>query len=265
MLTRSHSLGRRNWSARVVALVCAVAALSAISAAPAGATGPSYPGETLSLALQGSSVQGQVTTIVASGNNADDNGCCYDLWLYAKDANVDNTCAASQADENNTWGNDMGHETVLATASDETYGAGSFSVVVKKVFDGSGPVLLCGYTNWSYDTAANAQLSFTVLPSGGGASGGGGGGTTSPGARPTTVTKPRVSRAGTKLICTPGQWSNAGKFSYTWLVNRKVELGARGRQLRISAGLHGHKVQCRVTASNAAGKTTAVSSPYRVP
>ena len=83
-------------------------------------------------------------------------------------------------------------------------------------------------------------------------------------ARPANVSKPRVRRSGKKLVCKRGRWSNGPtRFSYAWLVNGKAKKGARRQKLPITRKLRGRRVQCKVTASNAAGSSTVVSRRYR--
>jgi len=82
-------------------------------------------------------------------------------------------------------------------------------------------------------------------------------------AKPANESKPRVKRAGRRLVCTPGQWLNAPTaYAYQWLVDGKA--GREGRRLAVTRRLRGHKVRCRVTASNAGGASTALSRAVRV-
>lgn len=84
-------------------------------------------------------------------------------------------------------------------------------------------------------------------------------------AEPVNIKRPHVTRSGKKLVCNKGLWSNNPTgYSYGWLVNGKVKSGADGRTLRITSKLKGRKVRCKVTASNGAGATTALSRSYRV-
>jgi hypothetical protein len=74
-----------------------------------------------------------------------------------------------------------------------------------------------------------------------------------------------VTRWAKTLICNPGRWSNhASAYAFGWLVAGKPKKGANGRKLGVTRTLRGHTVQCSVTASNAAGGTTAVSRPLRI-
>jgi DNA-binding CsgD family transcriptional regulator len=128
-----------------------------------------------------------------------------------------------------------------------------------------GRFLICAYTNdGATATLATASLILDVQGAGAPAP------THSPTspapqgmARPANVTKPRVRRSGGKLLCNRGRWRNSpSHYSYRWLVNGRAKRGARGQTLRITRQLRGRRVQCTVTASNAAGATIARSRPY---
>lgn len=71
----------------------ASAAAAAALVAPAAATA----GSTLTVTLQGEAKQGQVVTFVASGTNSNPESGSNYLFIYAKDARVDPTCAPSQS------------------------------------------------------------------------------------------------------------------------------------------------------------------------
>jgi hypothetical protein len=74
-----------------------------------------------------------------------------------------------------------------------------------------------------------------------------------------------VRRSGRTLICNRGRWSNSpSHYSYGWLVNGKAKKGASGQKLRLKRKLRGRRVQCTVTASNAAGVTKAASRHLRI-
>ena len=84
-------------------------------------------------------------------------------------------------------------------------------------------------------------------------------------ARPANTRRPRVTRAGKKLTCHPGAWSNAPTaYAYRWTVDGKTRKGAAARKLSVSRKLRRHTVQCRVTASNAGGRATATSPAFKV-
>jgi hypothetical protein len=74
-------------------------------------------------------------------------------------------------------------------------------------------------------------------------------------AAPVNVTPPKVKRSGKALTCSHGRWSGATSFSYRWLVDGARR--SRGRTLRVTRALRGHRVQCAVTA----GGVTATSAP----
>jgi hypothetical protein len=58
-------------------------------------------------------------------------------------------------------------------------------------------------------------------------------------------------------VATPSASSSASR-SYRWSVGH-----ASGRKLKVRRSLRGRKVACRVTATNAAGSTTASSEAVR--
>ncbi len=84
-------------------------------------------------------------------------------------------------------------------------------------------------------------------------------------ARPENVARPKVTRSGRRLVCSRGTWSESpSRYRYQWRVNGKRTARASGRSLRITRAMRGRKVQCGVTATNAAGSTTAFSRALRV-
>ena len=87
--------------------------------------------------------------------------------------------------------------------------------------------------------------------------------TASPTALPRNTRRPRLTRSGSTLTCRRGSWRNAGRFSYAWRVNGIANKGAKPR-LAVGKALHRRSVSCSVTASNAAGTTTASSAQLRV-
>jgi hypothetical protein len=124
-----------------------------------------------------------------------------------------------------------------------------------------GRWLLCGYTHDNVNiTRAAASLSVTVSaasapvpPSSAGPP--------PPLARPANATAPRITRSGRRLVCDPGRWAGVTSgYTYRWSGGTR----RRGRTLIVTPGLRGRTVRCSVTASNAAGTTTAVSRPRRV-
>jgi hypothetical protein len=88
-------------------------------------------------------------------------------------------------------------------------------------------------------------------------------------ARPTVEQKPRIkgkARGGRRLKASPGTWSDSPtSFRYTWLrCNapgkhcRTIRRGTRSTY-RLRTADVGHRLRVRVTATNAAGQSTATS------
>jgi hypothetical protein len=76
---------------------------------------------------------------------------------------------------------------------------------------------------------------------------------------PLNRSRPELTRSGDTLTCGRGSWHNAVAFSYAWRVNGVVKKDAKPT-LGMSNNRQRHSVSCSVTASNAAGKTTAASA-----
>jgi hypothetical protein len=74
------------------------------------------------------------------------------------------------------------------------------------------------------------------------------------------VTDPGHAPAiGDELSCASGTWSNSPSFAYRWLRNGNEIGGATFSTYAVVAEDEGKALQCRVTATNAAGSTQAVS------
>lgn len=82
--------------------------------------------------------------------------------------------------------------------------------------------------------------------------------TASPAALPLNTRRPSVTRSGSTLTCRRGNWRNAERFSYAWRVNGVMHKRAKPT---LPVGVAGKRrtASCSVTASNAAGTTTASS------
>jgi hypothetical protein len=85
----------------------------------------------------------------------------------------------------------------------------------------------------------------------------------SPSALPLNTSRPALTRSGSNLICGRGSWRNTGRFSYAWRVNGTAKTGAKLR-LAVGRARKRRSVSCSVTASNAAGTTTASSAQLHV-
>ena len=87
--------------------------------------------------------------------------------------------------------------------------------------------------------------------------------TASPTVLPFNTSRPTLTRSGSTLSCRRGRWRNADRFSYAWRVNGIANKAAK-RRLAVGKGRKRRSVSCSVTASNAAGTTTASSAQLRV-
>jgi hypothetical protein len=83
--------------------------------------------------------------------------------------------------------------------------------------------------------------------------------TASPAAFPRNTSQPRVTRSGSNLTCGRGNWRNAARFFYAWRVNGTARKDANPT-LAVGKSRKRRRVSCSVTASNAAGTTTASSA-----
>jgi hypothetical protein len=250
----------RSARARIAEVTAGVILCLAVAATPAlGQT------HTLNLSAPSSTaVVGQTIIIQASGFNPQDPVFTFSSYLSidAIPASVLSACPAdySAAAQIARETYAQGGEVVTSYQREEVDAAGNFSIPVAYVPRFAGRFLLCGYTDdAATSTLATASLVMNVegasAPSP----------TPAPTAKPVSVERPRVRRSGKKLVCQRGSWSNnPRRYSYRWSVNGKRKRGASGRKLSVTRNLRGRKVQCRVTAYNAAGATTALSRPLRI-
>jgi hypothetical protein len=84
--------------------------------------------------------------------------------------------------------------------------------------------------------------------------------TASPTAMPRNTGRPRLTRSGSTLTCRRGNWRNARRLAYAWLVNGIADKGASKPRLTVGKARKRRSVSCSVTASNAAGTTTTSSA-----
>ncbi len=184
----------------------------------------------------------------------------FNVFVFAKDADLDPTCAADLATEEAASMNSGGHEAWASPPTGWYVGtSGTFSQPFKFTFSGAGDYLLCGYVQSDFSTSAAGQLRGVV---------------TSPAppapspptppapppapARPAVVHAPRISRTRHALVCRPGTWSNTpSRVSYRWYERGRARSIASSATLRERHSLRGHRVRCGVTARNAAGAGTA--------
>ena len=248
---------KRNW------LRCAVAAGGVLVALGVGATSALGQGTyTLNLSAQPSAGVGQTVIIQASGFNPP--GPIITFYSYltvvAIPTSVVSACPADYQSGKQVARSTEGGEVVDEHHREDADAAGNFSMPVAYTPRLPGRFLLCGYSDDAATTTlATASLVLNVEGSAGSGSG------PSPIAKPASVERPRVRQAATRLVCQRGSWSNnPSRYSYRWLVNGRRKAGARGRTLGLTRSLRGRKVQCRVTAHNAAGAATALSRGARI-
>jgi hypothetical protein len=218
---------------------------------------------TLSLSAPSSSVVvGQTIIIQASGSNYQEPIVDFSSYLtvVAIPTSVLSACPAdySSGKQVASESGAQGGEILDEYHSEAEDAAGNFSMPVAYTPGTPGRFLICGYSDdAAASTLASASLALSVEASSGAGP--------NPAAEPASVKRPRVRRSGKKLVCQRGSWSNnPSRYSYGWLVNGKRKRGARGRTLGVTGKLRGRKVQCRVTAHNAAGATTAISRRLRI-
>jgi hypothetical protein len=226
-----------------------------------GATPALGQTHTLNLSAPSSTAAvGQTIIIQASGSNEQEPIVDFSSYLtvVAIPTSVLSACPAdySSGKQVALSSGTQGGEVLDEFHSEEEDAAGNFSMPVAYTPGTPGRFLICGYSDDAATTTlARASLALNV-------EGGSGPG---PAAEPVSVTRPRVRRSGKKLVCQRGSWSNnPSRYSYRWFVNGNRKRGASGRKLGVTRKLRGRKVQCRVTAYNAAGATTALSRPLRI-
>jgi hypothetical protein len=221
---------------------------------------------TLNLAAPPSANVGQPAVIQASGSNPPDDFFSSWLDVAAIPASVVAACPAGylNASQIASSTSAQGGENIGTALREDVDGAGNFSMPLAWSPSTPGRFLICGYTN-DGATATLATSSLTMTVQGGSPPAGPGPVQPPPAgaARPANVAKPRVSRSGRRLTCSRGTWSGGPtSFSYRWLAKGKC-VGS-GSKLAVTRRLRGRKMQCAVTASNAAGAATAMSRALRV-
>ena len=250
-----------NWLRRLPAAGGVLVALG-VGAAPA--LGGTY---TLNLTAPSATDVGQATIIQASGSNPPDDFFSSWLDVSAIPTSVLSTCPSGYLNASQVASSTyaQGGEVVANGQREDVDAAGNFSMPIAFTPTKPGRFLICGYSNdGATTTLAASSLILTVQ------------GSTGPGsdppasqpppvAKPANLTRPRLTRSARKLGCSRGSWSNGpSRYSYRWLVNGKRKRGATGRSLAVTPALRGRRVQCRVTAFNAAGAAAALSRPLRI-
>jgi hypothetical protein len=250
-----------------IALVVTLFAALGVTASPALAG--TY---TLNLSGPSSAAVGQPLVIQAAGANPADDFFSSWLDVAAIPTSVLSSCPAGylNASQIASSTSSQGGENVATALREDVDSAGIFSMPLAYTPGTPGRFLICGYTNdGATATLATASMLLDVQGAGATApappsSGKGQPPSSQVVAKPANLKKPRVKRSGGKLVCSRGSWQNATSYSYAWLVNGRRKRSATGRTLRVTDGLQGRRAQCKVTASNAGARTTALSRAVRV-
>jgi hypothetical protein len=244
-----------------------LACLAALAAGTCFGLGPAIsPAEaaTFSLNLSGPQTYtvGQPVVFHASGTAAPPAEFWNLSWISAVvlDSSVAPTCPASAYDATGMASGTGGR--IIAISLPPTVDqAGNFDNVIGWTPGGAGTGWLCAYMDDGADiTLARAALPLTVKAAPGAPGAPSAPATPAPAAKPANVSKPRVKRSRGTLVCKPGRWSGAaGGYTYAWFVGGSPQGGARGHTLKFARSMRRQRIRCTVTASNAAGSTTAVS------
>jgi hypothetical protein len=252
-MTRTLPLRRPR---RLLALGFLVPAALGFTAAQARADG-----ETISMVQNdATAVVGRATNFTASGTlNPDDTMFGFGIYVFLKDADRDPTCAAGEEEESATAMHSGGYESWVSPATGFEVGMGpSFNQPFKITFTGGGDYLLCGYVQGDFSSFASTSLRGVVAD---------GSNPPAPATAkaPVAVRAPSITRSGHVLTCHAGTWQNApSSLSYGWYAKGHSRKLASHSKLTVGRSLRGRMVSCRVTAANAAGRTTAASRAIRV-
>jgi hypothetical protein len=241
-------------------------------------------GETISITQDdAAAVVGHATNFTASGAlNPDDTMFGFDIYVFLKDPDADPTCAADFDTESANAMHSGGNESWVSPAGGYQVGTGpSYSAPFKITFTGAGNYLLCGYVQGDFSTFASGVLHGVVAPAqttpppATTPPGSTPPGSTTPGstdssgtvpalAMPAVVRRPWITGRRHVLTCHAGTWSNAPTSRrYEWFVKGHSRRVASGSRLTVRRSLRGRKVDCRVTAANAAGRASASSQAVR--
>lgn len=221
--------------------------LGVLPAASAHASDWAEPGYSLDLSGPTTATVGRPLLLTASGHESHE-------WLnmyvdaYAIPASLVSSCPGSHdgALQLAQAGDAQGGEKFAYVVPAE----GSFSIPLAYTARRSGRFLLCAYLNDLSWDGAMAQHVVTV------------GDALRP---PRNVVKPRLVRKAARLVCKRGTWANRPRsFAYRWFVGDRRKVGAADATLRVTRALRGKRVQCVVTARNAAGSGRASSNTLRV-
>jgi hypothetical protein len=265
-MTRTSLLRSPTALRRICALGLLVAAGIGFSAAQARAAG-----ETITITQNDpTAVVGHAVNFTASGAlNSDDTMFGFDIYILAKDADLDPTCAADEATEGAAAVASGGNESFISPPGGFQVGMGpTFNQPFKVTFTGPGHYLLCGYVNGDFSTLAAGQLgglvtSGQVTPPPAPTPAAPVGQNSTPPA-PSVVHAPWITLSHHVLTCHAGTWANnPTSRSYGWYVKGHSKKLASSPKLKVQGSVRGHQVLCRVTARNTAGSKTASSRAIR--
>jgi hypothetical protein len=224
-------------------------------------------GETISLTQNDpAAVVGRATNFAASGTlNPDDTMFGFDIYVFVKDADADPTCAADFDTESANAMHSGGNESWVSPPGGFQVGMGpTYDAPFKITFTGAGDYLLCGYVQGDFSTFASGTLRGVVAPAATTTPPGSTPGSVPAAAAPAVVRRPWITSKRHVLTCHAGTWSNTPTSRrYQWFVKGQSKKVASGSKLPVRRPLRGRKVVCRVTAENAAGRTTASTRALR--
>ena len=261
--------GRDGKRARATARVLPAIAVLGLAILPGTAVGD--PGYTLTVSGPATVTPGQTPIFHAAGANPPTDFFSSWLDVSAIPTSVLATCpddylTASQIAES---AHAQGGERVVVGQRETVDANGNFSIPFGYSPRIAGSYLLCAYSN-DGATYTLAKSSLNVRVDAGGPPQPPSQPQTSTPTQSTTVTKPvnvsapRVVRSARKLVCRRGTWSHSPRtFAYRWLIGGKQKRGATTSRLAITRSVRGRMVRCAVTASNAGGRTVAVSTAVR--
>jgi hypothetical protein len=236
----------------------------------AGVCAPPALADPFSLQLSGSSSatagQPYVAQVIGKNPTPQEYGFLTWLWVDLFPAKAVPACPAyaSAADQ---LAPGTGGANLAVSLREDIDANGNWTAPVGFTPGGASPLLLCAYTeNEVGGTLATASLTVTVAPAAPApASTPTLAPTPPPAAAPAGVERPSITRSGSRLTCGSGGWRNGpASYAYGWLVDGTVKRGATGQRLKVTRALRGHRVRCRVTASNAGGSASAVSRAVRI-
>ena len=233
----------RRWGAAGLAVGIAVAL--AAQASPASAA------YTMNLAAPPDPAIGKPMIIQVTGTQPPPTEWWSLAWLevVAIPASVVPTCPASALDGGEVAASTGGRVIAIALRPNLDP-SGNYANQVGYTPSASGTTLICGYTDdGAGATLATASVALNV-PSA---------------EKPANLARPRVTQVGKRLLsCSRGRWSNATGYAYGWWIDGRRIKNADTNRLVITRAARGHKVQCGVGASNAAGASAVASKSLRI-